>query len=121
MAAVAEPETREEEVALELPPAGSVQAILAANDVTAQPVEVPEWRMTVKVRGFTRAEALEWSAIDGNVESDARLLQYGLVEPSVTEDEAREIVATKSQAAVKRIVVEVLRLSGLGATFPVEK
>lgn len=96
---------------------GSFEQIQAADDTAAKAVDVPEWSMQVTVRGFRRAEALQWSATDDPSESDALVIHYGLVQPTVTIEQAREIVAAKSQVAVARIVREVIELSGLGTAF----
>lgn len=100
-------------------PVGSLDQIMGADDIKADgvPVEVPEWGVTVLVRGLTRSEATAWSAIEDQQSSDVHLLRCALVSPTLTEEQASELVTRKSAAAVRRVLTEVIEVSGLGATF----
>lgn len=100
-------------------PVGSLDQILQADDTkrAGVPVDVPEWGVRVLVRGLTRAEATAWTALTTEEESDVHLLQCALVEPRLTAEQALELRNTKSAAAVRRVLREVIEVSGLGATF----
>lgn len=102
-------------------PVLALDEIRAAADNPAVDLDVPEWGGRVKVRGFTRAEALQWANTSGEnddgQQGNVLCLHFGLVDPAVTREEAQELVETKSQRAVARVAAEVMRLSGLGATF----
>jgi len=99
-------------------PVATLDDIFAADDVKQADVDVPEWSARVVVRGLSRKQVLAWSdSGDDLSEADALLLHYGLVEPEVTVEQARELVATRSHAALARVLREVMRLSGIGIGF----
>ena len=94
---------------------GSLDQIRSAQDVGQETVDVPEWGVAVTVRGLTRGEARLLG--DDAAEAEVRALQLALVEPAVSEDEAREILASKGFAATERVLRRILDLSGLGESF----
>lgn len=99
-------------------PVATLDDILSADDVKHADVEVPEWNARVAVRGLSRKQVLAWSDTgDDMSEADAILLHHGLVDPEVTLEQAREIVASKSHSALLRVLREVMRLSGIGIGF----
>ena len=74
-------------------------------------VDIPG-RGTVRVRALTRAEALRLQHAD-IVEADALAIHHGLIEPPVTLDEAREVVAGWGATEIQPLVTAVMALSGL--------
>ena len=97
----------------------SLDAILAADDLGRETLEVPEWGGTVTVRGLSFAE---WSAIRSEAtvgESideqliTAGLLSKGLVSPAVTADQAKLLMG-KSTASLNLVAGAVIKLSNLG-------
>jgi hypothetical protein len=104
----------------------SKDAILAAQDVKTEIVEVPEWGGSVKVRGLTGSErdAFEGEVIQRNgkdVKTNTRNIRARLVVLSViTEDGSRmfsfhdiETLGDKSAKALDRIFTVAMTLSGL--------
>lgn len=99
-------------------PVATLDDILSADDVKQADVNVPEWGARVVVRGLSRKQVLAWSDTGDDVsEADALLLHHGLVEPEVTVEQARELVASRSHVALMRVLREVMRLSGIGLGF----
>lgn len=102
--------------------------ILGASDIAVEPVEVPEWGGTVRVRGLTGAERDELEAEivranrDGSTRVDTRNLRARLVALSVVDEagerlftcEDIEALGQKSAAALDRVFSVAQRLSGLG-------
>ena len=96
-------------------PSGSLDTIRAAQDVGTETLDIPEWGVSVTVKGLTMAEVR--SLGDDPVESEVRALTLGMVEPTVSEDEARSILDTKAFSPTQTVLMKVLELSGMGATF----
>ena len=100
------------------------QAALNAKDVKTELVEIPEWGATVEVRGFTLGERLEFLqrvAPNGEVNRDhylPELVIASVFDPDtgqkVFEPADRDMLKTKSAAAVDRITSVANRLSGIG-------
>ncbi len=104
----------------------SKEAILAAQDVVTEVVEVPEWGGSVRVRGLTGAErdAFEGETIQRNgrdVKTNTRNLRARLVVLSVVDETGARLFAfhdiealgEKSARALDRIFAVAMRLSGL--------
>lgn len=102
-----------------LPVAASFDQILAVEDLAATPLEVPEWGCTVMVRGLSRKEFVDLKdAADGDADrADVLMLSWCLVDPKVTEEQARELLATKSVGACAKITQAIVEASGLGDLF----
>ncbi len=96
-------------------PSGSLDLIRAAQDVGTETVDVPEWGVSVTVRGLTRAEVRSMG--DDPVEAEVTALTLGMSEPSVTDGEAREILASKAFAPTQTVLMKILELSGMGSSF----
>lgn len=99
----------------------SLDQIRAADDTRAAEgvlVEVPEWGGSVRVRGLTRGEARSLGA-EGTTPADAEVftLQHGLVDPTVTVEEATALLDEKGFAATERVLIAILDLSGLTPGF----
>ena len=108
-------------------PIGTVEAILAADDVPEELVPVPEWNCSVLVRGFTKRAQQRWrkEAANEKGEIDTARLEMlmfvnGVAEPAFTE-EHYEALLDKAAGAVDRVLKKVLELSGLSAGFPEAK
>lgn len=97
-------------------PVGSLDAILGAEDVKTETVEVPEWGCSVTVRGLTRGEAraLGEKTPEG---AEAYALHCAAVDPPIGEEEARTILDGKSVGATQRVLQAIIDLSGLGESF----
>lgn len=100
----------------------SVDQILAVDDVArvGEWLDVPEWGegAGVRLRGLTRGEVKlmgdETLSID---DREANALALALVDPAVSVDQAKRILADKGFAATERIMSKVLELSGLTPGF----
>lgn len=104
----------------------SKEAILAAQDVTTEVVEVPEWGGSVRVRGLTGSErdAFEGEVIQRNgkdVKTNTRNIRARLVVLSVVNGDGSrmfsfhdiEALGEKSARALDRIFAVASKLSGL--------
>ena len=98
-------------------PVGTLEAILAARDVPdTEHVEVPEWGLTVVVRGLTRGEARAFSDLTP-VDAEAHALVCGMVEPKVTSEEAHRLLDEKAFRPTERILAKILEVSGITDRF----
>lgn len=111
-------------------------AILAAEDLPYEDVEVPEWGGTVRVAGMSGKKATDFSAKlvkvnpDGSIQAFdidnfmAELLVLTLVDekfkPLFNQDEVKAL-GEKSAAVLKRLSDIAMRLSGLTETAVKEK
>lgn len=94
-------------------PVGTLEQIRQADDLGEKTVPVPQWAMSVKVRGLTRGEVKQSLDMD---EREIGYLHYGLIDPVVTIEEAAEFRG-KSFYAVQIVLEEIMKLSGLVAGF----
>lgn len=95
-------------------PVGTLDQIRLAADLGEATVPVPQWNMSVRVRGLSRGEVNESAEMD---DRQIGYLHYGMVDPPVTMEEAAELVGKKSYLAVQVILEEIINQSGLGAGF----
>lgn len=93
----------------------TLEQVRSADDRPTVDLDVDDWGGRVQVRGMTRAAMLQWVECDDPVESEALILHHGLHEPAVTIEEAREVIRSAPSRPVGRVVVEILRLSGIAA------
>lgn len=102
-----------------LPVAGSFDELAAKDDLAAQPLEIPEWGVTVMVRGLSRQEyvALKEQSGDDADRADVLLLTTCLVQPAVDEAQARRLLDEKSVGAIAKITQAIVEASGLGDLF----
>jgi hypothetical protein len=104
----------------------SRDAILAADDIQVEDVEVPEWGGIVRVRGLsgTERDAFEAASLQGrgkNVQVNLRNLRARLVQKAVVDERGEllfrpvdvEQLGRKSAAALQRLFEPAARLSGL--------
>lgn len=101
------------------------EQILNAKDIPAESVDVPEWGVTVEVRGLDGNARAAWleAAFDQETgkpnfkaASPALIIQCAYDPESgerVFEEADREILNTKAAVAVERIAKVALRLNGL--------
>lgn len=76
-------------------------------------VEVPGVG-TVRVRGLSRAEALECQKVAGDAGAlERKALAFGLVEPALSEDEAAGWYGSATFAELEPILSAIQELSGL--------
>lgn len=107
----------------------SKAAILAAEDLPTEVVEVPEWGGSVMVRGLSgrerdafEADVQEIRGKDVRVNRQnfrAKLLARCLVDESgkrIFGPDEVEALGGKSAVAIDRVMEAALRLSGMGAT-----
>lgn len=95
----------------------TLDAILQASDLPERDVEVPEWGLTVKLRGLRRGELTK--ILDGTPtmeEVNARALSSAMIEPAVTLEQAAQILEEKSMGATQRIIDVILEMNGLSAS-----
>lgn len=98
--------------------AGSFEEILAVADVGEKVVEVEEWGCAVKVRGLTRGEARRIGQDDLSAEdAEVFALSVAMLEPVLSEEQARRLVNEKGFAATEKILNEILDLSGMRPGF----
>lgn len=96
----------------------SLDQIRQAADVEPSvDVEVPEWGGVVKVRGLKRGVVVKINLLDDEEEANALALAEGLVDPAVTLDEARELLAEKGSKPINRLVEAILEASGIRPGF----
>lgn len=99
--------------------------ILAADDIQTEAVEIPEWGVTVEVRGMNgadRSRILEKAAdsADGRVDIQTMYVETVIAstydpesgEPVFTPDD-RSALLGKSAAALDRLAAVGMRLSGM--------
>ena len=104
----------------------SKTAILAANDLKSEDVEVPEWGGAVRVRSFTGRErdAFEASMVRGDgrdrrvdlTNMRARLVGLTVIDESgqrLFTDEEADLLGAKSGAALDRVFAIAQKLNGL--------
>lgn len=93
-------------------------AIIAAQDIRTEEIEVPEWGGALTVRGFTLAQRhrlFEMAKRDGEIDSlRATILTFieGVTEPKFTLADY-DTLRDKS-AVVERVAMRILALSGIG-------
>ena len=104
----------------------SKTAILAANDLKSEDVEVPEWGGAVRVRSFTGRErdAFEASMVRGEgrdrkvdlTNMRARLVGLTVIDETgqrLFTDEEADLLGAKSGAALDRVFAVAQKLNGL--------
>jgi hypothetical protein len=101
-------------------PVGTLEAVLAADDIkqAGHIIEFPEWGCSFRVRGLTRGEARRIGGENMSAEdSEVFALVTAVLEPKLSEEEARRILTEKSFGPTERLLDEILELSGMGAGF----
>jgi hypothetical protein len=116
------------------------EKILAADDIASEMVEVPEWDLTVEVRGMNgsdRSRILETAAssVDGRIGIGTMYVETVIAstyDPEtglrVFTDDDRDALMAKSASAIDRLATVGMRLSAMDSkaaddakvTFPEE-
>jgi hypothetical protein len=110
---------------------GSLEGILAVDDLGREDVPMPEWNCTVTVRGLGYSEwtgLRSGATVNGEIDETTfmrNLLAAALVSPPVTPEQAGLLMA-KSVSPVDRLGKAILAISHIGedsvenaeATFP---
>lgn len=73
--------------------------------------EIPDTG-TVRVRGMSRAEVLEFVELEREPR-EVHALVRGMVDPALTEDEVQTWRSNTTSAVIKAVTDEILRLSGM--------
>ncbi len=100
------------------------QKILASDDLTRQPLHIPEWDTDVYLRVLTLRERQQLARLsreseNNAVEVSARVCIMCMVDEhgaKVFEDSDVELLLDKNGAIVERITGEILTLNGLNET-----
>ncbi len=95
------------------------EQILAFNDIKEEEFSVPEWDATLKIRGFTLAQrhsifdrATNSSGVVNGLRATLLTFIAGVVDPPFSE--ADETALRGKSAAVERVAMRILALSGVG-------
>lgn len=104
-------------------PVGTLEAILAANEARAskatkpEPVEVPEWGCSVTIKALTRGDIKNLP--DDGIEISVAMLTGFVVDPKITEEAARQLVAEDRpiDRGANRVLDRISEVSGIRDTF----
>ncbi|MCR4340768.1 MAG: hypothetical protein NUW01_12880 [Gemmatimonadaceae bacterium] len=103
-----------------LPAAGSAADLLGAKDAAldVEPFPVPEWGVTVKVRGLTRGEVKHIGKAEVTAdEAEVHALTCGVVEPKLSEDDAKALLDGKGFGSTEALLNKILDKSGMTPGF----
>jgi hypothetical protein len=96
----------------------SLEAILAADDRQARPLEVPEWGGTIKIAPLTKGQQISMRqacrTADGDLDTDnieMYLFIFGIAEPQLGEPDI-EVPKAKNAKVIDRIVEAIMALGG---------
>ncbi len=89
------------------------KALLLKGRLGEEEVEVPGLG-SVRIRGLSRIEVMEMQDL-GRVDAEVYLFHHGLVEPALTEDEARLALEAAPGGELQPIADALFALSGLAA------
>lgn len=96
------------------------KAALFKGRITEEELDVPGVG-TIRIRALTRTEALEIRGVDLPVaELERKLLAWALVEPRLTEDEARQWQDASAAGELEPVTKAIARLSGMEQSAPKE-
>ena len=90
----------------------TADALLAADDLKTEVVNVPEWGGAVKVRGLKKGEWDKAQAEDDEVKGNSFLLSCGILEPELTPEQVDQL-REKSLLAVNKLETAIIRCSGM--------
>ena len=101
---------------------GTIEGILASVDVREKELDVPEWGVSLLVRGLTKRQQLDVRKKSqlANGETDQNqvelhLFMAGVVEPQFQPQHFAALME-KSSGAIDRVNQEITNLSGMGST-----
>lgn len=96
--------------------ASAEELVAASAAVHGEPFTLPNG-LTVVLRSLTRGEVREFADLTPD-EADVRGLMLGLLEPQLSEEQAREMLADDKTVAVSiPILKRILEVSGVTDTF----
>lgn len=99
----------------------TAEALLAAEDIKRETIEVPEWGGSVVVQGLSVKavnEANRRSMVNGQVDAEKVTVQVvieGMVEPKLNPDQGPQL-AEKSMAVINRLGTRIFELSGIDSS-----
>tara|TARA_R100000329_G_scaffold136533_1_gene117294 strand:+ start:742 stop:1083 length:342 start_codon:yes stop_codon:yes gene_type:complete len=87
-------------------------------DVPVEEVEIPEWKVKVKIKGLSKKMQVELARISSADSTDAfdyqkALLQASVVEPKL-DDKAIESLYEKDATVLDNLFVQIANLNGIG-------
>lgn len=100
-------------------PVGTFDQIVSAADLgEGQVHEVPEWGVSLRIRGLTRGEARLLASEEATAEDkEVSVITCGVVEPKFTPEQARQVLQEKAVGPTERLIDAILELSGMGDSF----
>lgn len=105
-------------------PEATIEAIEAAEqNGSTTPVELPEWGVTVYVKGLKRGEIKRafkqaQEADDPEAEIEAIFVNLACVTPPMPLEKAREVLDTGGMKVTQRLLDAIQEVSGLKDGFP---
>ncbi len=75
----------------------------------------------VEVRGLSRAEVIQMQSCENVDEMEVKTLAFGMVNPSLTEDEVRQWRNTKESQEIRPVSDRILELSGMAPDQQTQK
>ena len=99
-------------------PIGDLASMLAVNDKVEEWVNVPEWKMRVKVKSITKGDQVKLrkqATVRGELDMtrmEQLIFVYGLAEPAITEEHLGRLFE-KQSGAVDRILNAIFEVSGM--------
>ncbi len=88
-------------------------ALLDSSRVLPHDVAIVPGVGEVEVRGLSRAEVIQMQTCGNVDEMEVKTLAFGMVDPSLTEDEIRQWRSTKGSDEVRPVSDKILELSGM--------
>ena len=91
------------------------EQLAAAAALETKTVDIPELGGAVTIRSLSRAECMAFAAQEA-ADAEAAAITLGMVEPAVSDEQARQLIAGKAGVGIK-LARAILDLSGLGDSF----
>lgn len=89
-----------------------LDALLADSDLDTETLEV-DGIGEVTIRSLTRQQAVKVADAEGGVEREVRILAYGLADPKLTLDQAKQVIQKRSAGQIQGLMEAISRISGL--------
>lgn len=89
-----------------------LDALLADSELDTETFEL-DGIGQVTIRSLTRQQAVKVADAEGGVEREVRILAYGLAEPKLTLDQAKQVIQKRSAGQIQGLMEAISRLSGL--------
>lgn len=94
-------------------PMASVEDLLAANLDDTRTVTLPKAGVSVRIRGLTRAEAIQISDTKGDGQREKRMVTMAMVEPPMTFQQVEAWFNKASAGDLQLLTDQIARQSGL--------